>query len=1382
MSNIVKSIGNAISGVVKGVVKVVTGVVKAVVDVVSSVINFVAQPFLSIFDVPDMPTGDQAAQREQGVTLTQAGSNVHIPVVYGFRQVGGTITYAETGSDNNQYLWVAYALSEGPVEGLYDIYIDDHKLKGETVRKLNNGQTVDIDYGKYKGRVKLQFSHGKYFSTPSASPVGGWSILSEAPSWKSTMIYNGVSVLFARYEWKKIETQDDADNNPFSGNIPRIKVGMLGKKVHKITASTGSTTYDNETEEYSINPADILLDYMRNPRYGKGLANDDIDFASWLVAKNKCATTVTYVNGITGPILTCNYVLDTGQTIFNNTKALLSGFRAYMPFIQGKYKLKIEDAGNPTDITSGAATIVATFNEDNIQGPVTFSAVDRTSKYNVVQVTYVNPDKKFTTDTVIYPETDAERQTYINIDGRENKLDAAFTTITNFAIAKDMARLMFNKSRFQESCSLTVSSQGLELEVGDCIRIQSFKLNFGTTAWRIVSMRINNDMTVDLGCVRNDDSLYPHTTVGEEDIVLPPYIPVGATIEYPTDLSLAPPIGLVPPTGGGSVVLHTPPTIRSITPFIVDSAGYTTVTVSGLNFLSGITAQWIGNDGTIYTPDSAGGSAVNRISSTELTFETLPGMDENNSPYDLKVINPASGGDLTARINNCLAVEETVAQPTPDPDPPIQDPPVIEDPPDDDVTPPVTDPPPEGPGDNDDPVDPAPPVVTFDDFVEFIEVKYTVEGDLVYATIKGVQPNRADYKELVIYYKRNISTETVYQQMTVTTKPGANQQFTFRLGPLLKGRTPYQVISRVKYTTNELSTRVNKIILNTSGAVTIEDPRDFVEQASTGWPADPGEAVYNTDNTISELSGQTLLTGGNPRDPKELQVSITQDINNKPVNWRVDGVNFYYRSSAGTAWTKNTYNFPNNYVPGTTQTFTLDADLGSPVGPPGIPTATQQKYDFVFRLKYDTGQESSEQIRIMGARTEYSALGSYDFDPFSEVLNIKEKSTAFDLEVADPSAPSAASSMTIALDQITSTLSGNKAIRFYVKPPEASVLADWRGVKIRYRKVIPGTDPDFETFTSTNTAISSISGLQLIELEIDFDQKYEFVLTPLYANSGARSDSTESLFGCGLVHRSQTRDDYPATGNWLQSFNFVDMKTDKAIKELDDAFPAPPDPIIKITAWTKNNPTIAQGVGQTYYQLTYDHRHLSDFKQLNIYRRYYNPATLTAGTPPNFPVGGIGAWEKVEATTINASGTITINLRQPPIYNYNAYYDPDDVISDRLYLGTNLKNAYLKDTDVGYFTSNYDQFLLVVEENTAGEATKGLLLPTITFQNFSDKTDGLLSYRPQEVELSTYNNFDSRADRNQNQARANMTSGETVYYGRTNWRTSSYAPTGITIV
>lgn len=547
MSKAFKAIGNAVSGVVKAVV----GVVKAVVGVVGSVLNFLTQPFMGPMD---MPNSGQEASRQDGVLVQRQGSNVSIPVIYGMRRVGGTITFAETGSSNNQYLWVAYVLGEGLVEGLRELFIDDYQIESSTLTNLmaGEGNIVQVGEGKYKDRVQLQFFPGVYYQNPAAdSVIPARTLMKDSPSWKPSMYYNGLAVLFVRYYWKKVETQADADSNPFSGGIPQIKATVLGRKVASLVVTDpseyayGATGY---TERYSTNPAEILLDYLRNPRYGKGLVNADIDWTTFKKAAIKCNQEVEYIENIRGPIMTCNHVLDTGQSLLNNTKSLLQGFRAYMPYIQGKYKLKIEDAGDPDDILSGVATIVATFDQDNIQGDVQFTGIDKGSKYTTVAVTYVDPDNKYSTQQVIYPETEEDRQTYITADGgRENKLEVTFGTVTNYAMAKDLARMLFNKSRRQESCTLTVSSQAMELEPGDNIRVQSNILDFGTDPWRIISLKLNDDMTVQLACVRNPDDIYPHTRVGEEDIVLPVFVPKGATIYYPSSQN-AVPIGLVPPT------------------------------------------------------------------------------------------------------------------------------------------------------------------------------------------------------------------------------------------------------------------------------------------------------------------------------------------------------------------------------------------------------------------------------------------------------------------------------------------------------------------------------------------------------------------------------------------------------------------------------------------------------------------------------------------------------------------------------------------------------------------------------------------------------------------------------------------------------------------
>jgi len=556
MSKIFKPIGRAISTVARAVTNVVSSVVKAAVNVVSSVVNFIAQPFMGLLGgIPNIeaPTAAQEAERQQGVLIQQQGSNINIPIVYGYRKVGGVVTFAETGSTNNRYLYVAYVFSEGVVEGLREVYIDDWQLPVNLTGSLNGGQVVDVNADRYSGRVRLQWWPGQFFSNPAQSPVGNSvknGIFAEAPSFRNTMIYNGLAVMFARYEWKDIKTQEDADSNPFGGNIPQLQVGLLGKRVASLMVDTENTAYDSAPIRYSTNPAEILLDYLRNNRFGKGLKNSDIDWESWKIAARKCNQTVTYLatQNITGPIMTSNVVLDTSTTIMNNVKTLLMGFRGYMPYVQGKYKLKIEDAGNPFDITSGSAVINQIITKDDIIGNVTYTGIEKSNKYNVVVVNYVDPDQKFSVQEVIFPETLEERQRFIDIDGgRENQLKATFPTITNYAIAKDFARLLFNKSRRQETCSLTVTSKAIELEPGDNIRIQSNILNFGSDPWRIVSIKINDDMSVELGCVRNPDDIYPYTRVGEEDIVLPTYVPKGSVIYFPGSDNY-PLLGLVPPT------------------------------------------------------------------------------------------------------------------------------------------------------------------------------------------------------------------------------------------------------------------------------------------------------------------------------------------------------------------------------------------------------------------------------------------------------------------------------------------------------------------------------------------------------------------------------------------------------------------------------------------------------------------------------------------------------------------------------------------------------------------------------------------------------------------------------------------------------------------
>ena len=73
----------------------------------------------------------------------------------------------------------------------------------------------------------------------------------------------------------------------YSG-ITRVQAKVQGKKV-----VTLASNLSEQTASFSTNPAFCLLDYLRNERYGKGIATTDIDLQSFYDAFQVCVTQVT---------------------------------------------------------------------------------------------------------------------------------------------------------------------------------------------------------------------------------------------------------------------------------------------------------------------------------------------------------------------------------------------------------------------------------------------------------------------------------------------------------------------------------------------------------------------------------------------------------------------------------------------------------------------------------------------------------------------------------------------------------------------------------------------------------------------------------------------------------------------------------------------------------------------------------------------------------------------------------------------------------------------------------------------------------------------------------------------------------------------------------
>lgn len=522
-------------GVVRSVTKAVKKVVKGVGKVVSSVASAVTSPFGASIDTPDYDIGQDQQQAIQGVLLNKDSGIASIPVIYGTREVGGIRVFVSTNGSTNQYLYVALVLGEGQIDSYSKLYIDDNEVP---LSAYTHGTVATPSSGRYSGRLQAQFFDGR--DTQSAS-----SVLTAAPGWTSNHKLSGLAYLALRFEWKKIETQADADNNPYSGGIPNIRARVKGRKildVTGITPATYNTAYASDTVAYSNNPVNVLVDLLRNSRYGKGLSNDVFDWASFKTAADQCDQTVTYANSDTSKAFTCDAVLDTNNTLLSNCKIVLAGFRGIMPYQQGKYYLKVENGGDDSDITATPASpsTVFTVTNDEIVSGITLEGESKQHKCNRVVVTYIDPDSDYEPNDVVYPEEGSSDDTAFLSADNNVRLEKRITlpTIANRKIAEQYGRVFLRRSRAEKFVTFNTTLATSNTTVGDLIRVVNSNLGLDGT-FRIMDMRITTAGIIEISAIEHQSNTYAIDGSGTDYTRPTINLPDPFTVTAPTSLTLA---------------------------------------------------------------------------------------------------------------------------------------------------------------------------------------------------------------------------------------------------------------------------------------------------------------------------------------------------------------------------------------------------------------------------------------------------------------------------------------------------------------------------------------------------------------------------------------------------------------------------------------------------------------------------------------------------------------------------------------------------------------------------------------------------------------------------------------------------------------------------
>ena len=486
----------------EAVLDIIMDVVDIIVDIIEDVISWI----IPMPEIPDF--GDNLPdQTAKGVLLNKVSANASIPIIYGTRKVGGNVVFMETSGADNEFLYLIMVLSEGEIDDVSTIYVNDNAvtwsgdLSDGTSRTVNTG---DSNYYKDSTSLITVIPHYGLDSQTYDTTIGGLT------SWTSNHRLRGLAYLAFKFTW----------NQDTFGSIPTIHAIVKGKKIYNpnldgsITGGSGSHRVDTTTTwEYSDNPVYQLLDYLRNTRFGMGIANSyfDSNFADWQTAGDVCDVNITPYSGADEiDLMDSHAVIDTSRKAIDNVKEIIKGCRGILNFTYGNYKILVE--------TTGSASITLT--EDNIIGGITVASKNKNSRYNRVLVNFINPDKNYQSDEVQFPPVDDSAEasadqhaTMKTADGGlllEGRFD--FPTITNPYQAREMAEIILRRSRSSLDVVIKADGNAMELAIGDIVNVTHATPSFSAKAFRVQGLVLNADMSVSLTLSEHQDSYYSFGT------------------------------------------------------------------------------------------------------------------------------------------------------------------------------------------------------------------------------------------------------------------------------------------------------------------------------------------------------------------------------------------------------------------------------------------------------------------------------------------------------------------------------------------------------------------------------------------------------------------------------------------------------------------------------------------------------------------------------------------------------------------------------------------------------------------------------------------------------------------------------------------------------
>lgn len=223
------------------------------------------------------------ADKRRGSIFGVQSVPISLPVVYGRQIVGGTqfdhkvskdYIYAAPEPGSQTFLSSENALSSNITGTKNEFLFAKHAIchagiNGVKHVLVNNKAYYHNDY-VYGQRIVVY-------------PNGGLSLLLTSNKYP-------ISDRFTNVAYAAEVFRLDREKQNYSG-APDVQYIVEGQKIRYITYQNGIYSLSDQ-KVYSNNPAYVLLDYLTNNVYGKGLSDNEIDLESFYKSAQVCATIV----------------------------------------------------------------------------------------------------------------------------------------------------------------------------------------------------------------------------------------------------------------------------------------------------------------------------------------------------------------------------------------------------------------------------------------------------------------------------------------------------------------------------------------------------------------------------------------------------------------------------------------------------------------------------------------------------------------------------------------------------------------------------------------------------------------------------------------------------------------------------------------------------------------------------------------------------------------------------------------------------------------------------------------------------------------------------------------------------------------------------------